>query len=481
MAHQYSNSPYGDIYTVPTSAVDNIANRIYREQQIREQQKAQQDKALDDEFGKNIAGVKSADIPEITQAYNDFKQAHINLQKKGAKATPQDQMNVMLKKANAFQTINASKEDKARITQYAEEVKADKKGIYDPNAHSMLANMLNTPTSKRNINDDANLKYKYAMPNIDREIKAATGNGKEVKVPIGVDDKDPLKDKAEVYIRINPPNVFYNTLFTDLAARSDNKNFTRSVMDNITPDELNDLRTRYEAKIADPKFKAVYGEVKPFPESAGNTELGQAVAIKAMQVVDAIPIEKIREESVLNADRAKARSMDDFKTREDLKNKEWDRRRPLKFADSMALMQANKAAGIPNPDTGYLSDNVANEVGENAKIKFNGKEIDRRVIYTDKVDPERLSIINAKGLVKPIPIKQTDGTVKMGYYQDVNTGDWEGNNGQKISREAVKDRYISKISPSKFKTEAGTKASENTKTPETKPAVNNKAKIPGWN
>ena len=74
------SSPYGDVYTIPTSTVDGIANRLYQEQKIREQQKLQQDKALDDEFAKNVAGVKSADIPDITSAYNEFKQAHINLQ-----------------------------------------------------------------------------------------------------------------------------------------------------------------------------------------------------------------------------------------------------------------------------------------------------------------------------------------------------------------------------------------------------------------
>jgi len=109
------SSPYGDVYTIPTNTIDGIANRIYQEQKIREQQKLQQDKALDDEFAKNVAGVKSADIPEITSAYNEFKQAHINLQKKGQKDTPQDQMDVMLKKAAAFQAINASKEEKERV------------------------------------------------------------------------------------------------------------------------------------------------------------------------------------------------------------------------------------------------------------------------------------------------------------------------------------------------------------------------------
>jgi len=50
----------------------------------------------------------------------------------------------------------------------------------------------------------------------------------------------------------------------------------------------------------------------------------------------------------------------------------------------------------------------------------------------------------------------------MGYYVDQNTGDWEGADGQKISREAVKDRYIQSKAGTKFKAQSGTKASENT-------------------
>ncbi len=130
------STPYGDVFSIPTSTIDGIANRLYQEQKIREQQKLQQDKALDDEFAKNVAGVKSIDIPEISSAYNDFKQAHINLQKKGNKATPQDQMDVMIKKANAFQKITGSKEDKEYLLNRAKEGKNNKK--YNPDCRLLM-------------------------------------------------------------------------------------------------------------------------------------------------------------------------------------------------------------------------------------------------------------------------------------------------------------------------------------------------------
>ena len=467
MAFQ-NRAAFGNIYTIPTTPIDNIANRLYKEQQIREQQKLQQDKALDDEFAKNVAGVKSADIPDITSAYNDFKQAHIALQKKGNKATPQDQMDVMIKKANALQAINASKEDKERIKNRIMEVRADKKGLYNPDAHTVLSTLLNTPTSKRKPEqDDDLLKYKYAMPNIDKEIANAAGKGEEIELPVGVDPSDPLKNKFEVYKRINPPNTFYNNLFTGLAARSDNKNFTRSVMDTLTDDEKDKLRTAYEAKIADPNFKKVYGEVQPFPASAANTELGQAVALKTMEAVVNTPIVKVREKSVPNT-----KAAIDYKNEEGFKY--WDKKRKLTFADSMAKIAANKAAGQVPEDLGYVSDNVSYEVGEDVPVrdKNTGQVTTKRFVDITKVDPERLNIIigrdPSKKMIgaKPTELvtKDANGNPKtlVGYYVDPNTGDWEGADGQKASREAAKDRYIRSMAGTKFKASSGTKGSENT-------------------
>lgn len=153
----------------------------------------------------------------------------------------------------------------------------------------------------------------------------------------------------------------------------------------------------------------------------------------------------------------------------DDKEDKWKKHNALTFAQSLAKIKANKQAGLPPENVGYVSDEVADEVGVPQKVRLDGKESDRNVIYVDQVDPERLDIITGRDLskkkigVKPVPIKQADGSIKFGYYQDPGTGDWEGDGGQKISREAVKDRYIQSKAGTKFKAETGTKGSENTK------------------
>jgi len=358
----YSGSrPYGEIFTINTGGIDAIAKQVYREQQIREQQKMQQDKALDDEFAKNVAGVKSVDIPEITAAYNKFKQAHIALQKKGRKATPQDQMNVMIEKANTFQAINGSKEDKEYLIGRAKEGKGNKR--YDPHYQVKITEKLNTPTSKRQRDlDDDDLLAKYAMPDINKEILTATkrDDGADFELLVGVDEKDPLKDKYEEYKRINPPNIFYNKLFTGLGTRADNENFTRFVLDNTTDDEKQKLRTAYELKIADPNFIKLYGKTEPFPASAGNTELGQATALKTMEAVVNLPIEKIKDKSVLNADRDKLRGVADKIDAEKRANAEYDRRAEANLKRSLIKIAANKQ----NPSGGVQeSGNSFDEFG----------------------------------------------------------------------------------------------------------------------
>ncbi len=196
-------------------------------------------------------------------------------------------------------------------------------------------------------------------------------------------------------------------------------------------------------------------EIVDTPEKA-------AMADRIMKLQAAAGEEKVRD--VNYADKLKRGLMD--KRREE-SMEDWRTKNKITYQQSLNKISANKAAGLPPEDLGYLSDNVADEVGVNEIVTLGGKQREVRVIYTDLVDPKRLSIINANNAVKPIPIKQPNGKTRMGYYQDPVTGDWEGldskGNLMKASRERIKDDYIKTVAPTKFKAGAGTQASENTK------------------
>src|SRR4051812_7401356 len=102
--------PSGDAFIISTPHIDQLANRVYQEEQQDKLYRRQQDKMLDDEFARNLSGIRDADISDLTKAYGDFKLAHIALQKKRHGATPQDQLDLLRKKAGVYDIINKSKQ-----------------------------------------------------------------------------------------------------------------------------------------------------------------------------------------------------------------------------------------------------------------------------------------------------------------------------------------------------------------------------------
>ena len=207
---------------------------------------------------------------------------------------------------------------------------------------------------------------------------------------------------------------------------------------------------------ANTAFKTVFGKDIESPREAAQADaiMRAASANKEIQVTDPNYANKLK----IDAENRAAE-------REAFRNKR-------NFKQSMAKIAANKAAGQPNEDVGYISDEVFSAAGEDASIPpVLAKRIglnptkSYKVVYADKVDPQRLNIITAAdkdgiGGVAGINIPQEDGSTRSMYIVDESTGDWIGENGQVISREGAKDRYIKEVSPSKFKMQAGTKASE---------------------
>jgi len=184
-----------------------------------------------------------------------------------------------------------------------------------------------------------------------------------------------------------------------------------------------------------------------------------------------IPVKQTVQKRIANTE-----AIMDKKRKEGMED--WKTKNAITYAQSLAkirLNNQNKKEGLPTEDTGYVSDEVAAENGEIVNVATWGSPEDKRtVVYVDKVDPERLDMIIGRDLSKKqLGVSPIDINGKKGYFVDPSSGDWEGAKGQKISREAAKDRYIRNVSPTKFKVQVGTKASENTKgkAPVSKPAA----------
>lgn len=294
--------PYGNAFIVGTPNIEKFSDRLYQEERQKHLYRQKRNKMLDDEFSRNLSGVRDSDIGDLTKAYGDFKMSHMALQKKKGQVTPQDQLELLRKKANVYEVINGSKQEKEWEEAQGKQIMTDKKGYYADDAHEQLIQRRKTPLSKLDKSKDANLLYQYYEPNLDKQLKEARGTEVEVPVKIGQSKTDPLKDDKEVYKAGNTPDKFANSLLEGVMTSNQGRNFSGIMNHKYTDEEFQDLTNRYAAKVNDPKFIAVYGEPKPLP--APDTDLGRAVAIRTMEEYANKQIKPIRMISEINADRA---------------------------------------------------------------------------------------------------------------------------------------------------------------------------------
>lgn len=206
--YQPRSLPYGDIYKVPTTAVDNMANRLYAEQKQRELTQQNEAKLLDTEFSKNVSKLRDADIPEYTKKYQDYKNAKINLLK-GKFKTNDDFIKAQLdaqQKFSDWASFGAgSIRDKEEEEIYAKSVINDKTGKYDANATKILIERRKTPRNKfkQDIlipgtntvvpidlsNIDGLIKYKLGTTDFTKDFNTAVGG----KTPIKLMESEPFE------------------------------------------------------------------------------------------------------------------------------------------------------------------------------------------------------------------------------------------------------------------------------------------------
>lgn len=297
-----TRQPFGDIFSVQTPYLDQLSNRIYTDQKQKELYKQQQDKALDDEFSRNLTGIRDADIGKLTQAYGDFKQARMATLNKNV--PPEQQLDVLRKKAAIYDVIDKSKTQREHETGLGKQIMTDKKGIFADDAHNTLTKIMQTPVDEINPNDEQKLLYPYSVPKLDKQLKDARGTEQEVPIKLGQSKTDPLKDDVEIYKAGNAPDKFANKLLEGVLSTNETRNFSGLYNNKYDEGQLEDLKNRYTAKVNDPKFISVYGEPKPLP--AMDTDLGKAVAIRTMEEFANMDLKPSKLTSQINDARATA-------------------------------------------------------------------------------------------------------------------------------------------------------------------------------
>lgn len=280
MANSQSRFPFGDAFIFNTPHIDQLSNQLYQEQRQKEAYQEQQNKSLDDEFSRNLTGIRDADIGKLTQAYGDFKQANMNVIK-NKNITPEQQLDVLRKKANVYDVINQSKSRKEWETGIGKQIMTDKKGLYADDAHQRLIQMMKTPYDQVNPDEDQKLLYQYSMPDLDKEIKNAQGKPIAVETPTVKSTIDPLKDEKKVYTVGNNPYQFASALGSSVVTSNKKRSFEGIYLNKYNDQELSDLTDKYNAKVNSPEFIEAYGKPQPLP--ATDTDFGKALAIRTME------------------------------------------------------------------------------------------------------------------------------------------------------------------------------------------------------
>lgn len=296
------NRPFGNDFFVGTSKLDQLEQRLYVEGKQRELQKQREIAALDDEFSKNVTNIRDADVDDLTKAYQDYKLLSQAVMKEKRGVSPQQQMEILRKKADMYKLINESKAEREREEMVGKRY-AIKPDDFNDDAAELLITGRSLPISKKrtyttkdgrvvDLTNPENLLWQDKtnwQPILQKAGGALTTRGQiiKTKLPGGLETEevsykggnDPLEYYTSIVGAMNTPRASQS-----LASRY-----------KFTPEEAQDITIKFEALQKDPAFKNAYGEIK-FPESSNLTEGTRTAKLLAM--VNAInnpptPIKKV--------------------------------------------------------------------------------------------------------------------------------------------------------------------------------------------
>ena len=288
--------PFGDIYTVNTPALDRFGQQMYAQEIQRQNQMRQDAKALDEEFSRNAANIRDADLPEYSKAYQDYKTAYLQSLKSKKEYSPEQQMELLRKRANVYSVIKNSKDTDAVLRDYAKKVTSDTKGLYNPDAPSVLRGYNSVPSKQITDKYFDDLMWKFGNTDFSKEEAAAKGHPRTAgEVLVGVDPNDPNSDLISNYQVGNNFLEHFNSLGQSITGSKKTEDYQRLINNQYTPEELQQLTEAFNKKVNDPLYKKLYGVdgATTFPSWAYNTPIGNALRIATMKDVVDTPISPV--------------------------------------------------------------------------------------------------------------------------------------------------------------------------------------------
>lgn len=321
--------PYGNIYNTnmpdTQAAEQQVAGIQGKMLMMQQRQQAAQKQAklkeAADQQNKIDAQVRGADVPAVHSAYNDWREASMDLQQ-NSKNLPRDeyldrQLQVNQKYANVTKLINDSTQ---RKTVEAEMLKqqADPNNAYKFNndAPNYLSQSIKTPIDKLNsfspidengkpivdattgkskvvdLTDPTNYAYKPIM-DFTTTINDAVGKGTKLNGGIPVGDQNGINRVTKDYTGVNNPFDIASTLSGTLGA-DDAKTKTKAVdkqqdflrqYGNVSPQDMAATDKQFQQQyLTNPDVKAAYGlkGTEQFPNT-GNPQVDNTVKYLAQK------------------------------------------------------------------------------------------------------------------------------------------------------------------------------------------------------
>ena len=281
--------PYGNDFIVGTPSLDRLEERLYAEQKQKEAQQQYNIKQLDDEFSKNVSNIRDADVDDFTNLYNDYKLATQSSIKNKSGTSPQQQMELLRKRANMYKLINESKAEREREEMYGKRY-STKPDDFNDNAPELLIEGRKLPISKKrnyigadgvaiDLTNPQNLLWQDKtnwQPILQKAGGTLNRRGEStrVKLPGG------LEEEETTYKGLSSPVDYYQSI---VGAAMSSPRGAKSLSNRyqFTPEEAQDITIKFEALKNTPEFKAAYGDVK-FPEFADMTEGTRTAKLLAM-------------------------------------------------------------------------------------------------------------------------------------------------------------------------------------------------------
>lgn len=416
------SAPYGDVYFVQTPKLDQTAMMLYKEQQQKDAQNVAAGKQLDDDFAKNVSGMRDADIPELVNKYNTYKTQWKQLNKKGHVITPDEQLGLLRSKADMLSHVAKSKQEKDNEELAAKDVIKNPNN-FEEGAHGFLSERRKLPVTKMQVDIPnpkgksfkmdfsdiyGNILYKGNNTDFTPITKKAEGALQPRGKTIPVTSTDGLTTTTTTFKAPNSTSEYLQTLHDGVKGSRGERDYL--MQHQYDDNKAQQIIDNYSKLRQTPEFQNAYPNEPEIPATMMATPLGRSMALAAMEHTINHPPVAIVGKPVQNVGAVMDKRFNQAKALEDYKQ--------ANRVQMIGKRAEAKAAG-EEAENLWIDNYIQKAVDESKNGKVNYYKSDGKTTeeYSIPLDP-----VLAKALIKdkvtPDELHVTpDGKFRPVYYQ----------------------------------------------------------------